>query len=319
MPLSVMLASVAEHFSPDRELIVHIICGDATDEEKQKVRQTVNQARGTKRAIVLKWYTMDKSLLARLPISDTHHVSVDTYIRFFAAYILPAECKRVIYLDCDLVVVSDLAQLYDSTAESTSLLHAVRDMGCPCVSSKGGVSNYAELGIPADAPYFNAGVLVMDFESWRKRDLTPKLIDYAIAHGERLKEHDQEVMNALLHHEWTPLDARWNQANPVLGEKVWLEHGYSHAEWRRLRDEPHIVHFTGPDKPWMGRRAYAPRRSYFFEYLQKTPYRDTGVSFPYLESFMGKRAYYLLWRAAGRLYHNLKRKPAKKSEAALTN
>ena len=44
-------------------------------------------------------------------LKDVYHFSITTYYRLFIASLFP-EYKKVIYLDCDLVVLGDISKLY---------------------------------------------------------------------------------------------------------------------------------------------------------------------------------------------------------------
>ena len=301
MPLCVMLTSVVEHFSEGRDLIVHIISNDATAQDREKVRESIAMVRPDLEHVELHWYAIDASVLEKLPLKAVH-LSRDTYARLFAPYLLPATCERAIYLDCDLVVMADIAELFDSTANDGTVLHAVHDVDCPYVSSEGGVFDYEKRGIPPDTRIFNGGVLVMDLKSWRERDLTSPMLEYAERYGSQIHWADQGVMNAFLHHDWTPLDPRWNQLTGILHEDKWLANGYSRQEWLRTKNDPYIVHFSGPYKPWGARRRYISRRIFFYRQLQKTVFRNTVPRYPYLEFLLGCRIYYHLWLTSFRLF-----------------
>ena len=80
---------------------------------------------------------------------------------------LPADLQRVIWLDCDLVVLADAGRLWDENLNGHHAL-ATKDAVVPLVSSPSGVAGWKELGIPADASYFNAGVMSIDLTLWRR-------------------------------------------------------------------------------------------------------------------------------------------------------
>ena len=57
-------------------------------------------------------------------INDFHdlyvnaHISIETYYRIIIPNILPFEIHKVLYLDCDLLINHNLAQLWDNDIES---------------------------------------------------------------------------------------------------------------------------------------------------------------------------------------------------------
>jgi lipopolysaccharide biosynthesis glycosyltransferase len=195
-----------------------------------------------------------------------------------------------------MVVLADISMLYDSTAWNDSIIHATHDLGIPWVSSQSGVFDYEDRGIPADAENFSTAVLVINLKRWRERNLTPELLGYLAAHGDKVYV-DQGALNAFLWREWVRLDNRWNQGSDVLFEEIWLAAGYTHEEWKLAKNHPYIVHYAGGSKPWKRGVPY-PRFSYFYHYLSKTTYKGSVRLAPHLEVFVGFRIYYQIWRSA---------------------
>ncbi|MGH7426947.1 MAG: glycosyltransferase, partial [Candidatus Methylomirabilaceae bacterium] len=75
--------------------------------------------------------------------------------------ILPNRVEKAIYLDSDLVVHGNIAELWGVGLGGKPLL-AVQDEGARTVGSPWGLRNYSELGLDPSAMYFNSGVLVFD-------------------------------------------------------------------------------------------------------------------------------------------------------------
>jgi lipopolysaccharide biosynthesis glycosyltransferase len=295
MPVSVMLVSLVANFSRQRDLIIHIISNDATAQDRENVRDSIKRIRRDFDHIELQWHTINAPLLKNLAIPGACHSS-DVYARLFIPHLLPESCERAIYLDSDMVVLADVAELYDSTAESKAILHAARDVGIPWASSRAGVFDYVERGIPADAPNFSSAVMVMNLKQWRERNLTPTLLAYLAEHGHKVYV-DQGALNAFLWRDWVPLDARWNQGPDIIFEEMWTAAGCTREEWTRTKNDPFIVHYAGSAKPWKSRLPF-PRFSHFHKYLAKTVYAQSTRLTPHLEVLVGFRIYYRLWKAA---------------------
>jgi lipopolysaccharide biosynthesis glycosyltransferase len=302
MPLCVMLSSVVDNFDPERELAIHIISNDSTEKCRENVRESLRMVRANLTHVKINWLAIDSAELDKLPTQEGQALTRDTFSRIFAPSLLPDECERAVYLDSDMVVLADISKLYDETAESGCLIHAVHDMGCPWVSFPGGVFDYEDRGIPGDTPYFNGGVLVINLKLWRERNMTPPMVAYLGQHGYRVQFADQGALNAFLHHDWKPLDFHWNQLPSILDVKNWLRAGYSRKEWRKARLDPFVIHYLGPKKPWVSGWRFGPRRVFFFRYLQKTVHRGTVPRYPYLEALMGVNAYYHLWSLGNKLF-----------------
>ena len=301
MPLCVLLVSVVDNFDPTRELVLNVISNDATDEHKSMVSRSIEMVRPGSKNVQVRWYGHQGLDLGKFEALREKLLTPDTFVRLFLTNLLPADCKRVIYLDCDMVVLADLAKLFDETAQGGYLLHAVQDMGQPKMTGEAGVFDYVERGIAPDAPYFNAGVLVIDLELWRKRNLTPQMVDYLVTFADKINFADQGTLNAFLHADWKPLDFRWNQVPCALQEASWMGTGHPRETWESARSTPFIAHFLGPNKPWAKVTRHAPRRLFFYRYLAKTVFKGTVGRYPYLEHLLGYPAYFRLWLFANKI------------------
>jgi lipopolysaccharide biosynthesis glycosyltransferase len=184
-------------------------------------------------------------------------MALTTYHKLTLTRWVPRPAGKVLWLDCDLLVLTDVARLWDSPWNGHTLL-AVTDERVPTVSSPFGVAAYRELGLAASAPYFNAGVLLIDLDRWRSDGVERRATEYLRRHSRRVYFFDQEALNAALAGEWGALDERWNR-HPSIS----AFHGGSAA------DAPFIVHFSGNLKPWIhaGRSRY---HQMYYHHLDRT-------------------------------------------------
>jgi lipopolysaccharide biosynthesis glycosyltransferase len=289
-PLSAMLVSLLINFAPDRKLDIYVIATNIPEEDRQKIEASLRHNRPDFDLGSLHWLFPDMGLLRGLHVDKW--IDLETYGRLLAPLVLPEDCDKVLYLDSDMVILSDVSVLYDSLNDN-AMVHAARDQFVGVVSDSTGVFNYEALGIPPRTPYFNAGVLLINLRRWRQENVTGRAFDYLKQYQSAVQCWDQGALNALLHHDWTEIDPAWNQTNAIFYPERWKAWGNSIADWKKTRDHPKIVHYTTGEKPWLGDTR--PRYSYFFNYLDKTGYRDTFQG-PRLERIIGFRLNYLLWR-----------------------
>jgi lipopolysaccharide biosynthesis glycosyltransferase len=194
----------------------------------------------------------------------SYHITGEAYIRLFAPAILDAQIERVIYLDCDLVVVGDLQDLWDTD---------LKDCALAAVPDPFGAYRKAALGMPGGAAYINSGVLLLDLAKWRSQGLSSRVIAYVEQAGGELMFHDQDAINAVLHATTRPLDYRWNFQAKMLrpSQSAGL------ADRKAIdvaRPAPAIIHYTSVRKPWLFVMA-TPGKHLYRRYLQKTAWRNT--------------------------------------------
>jgi len=182
------------------------------------------------------------------------HISRTTYARIELPKLLPANMARVIYLDGDILVMNDLANLWETEFGGHVLL-AVRDYRIPTVSSEAGglARTWSQLGIDPGAPYFNAGVLVINLDYWRQNRVGEAISDYLNQYGKTTIHCDQDVLNAVTVNHWGALDIRWNvpvlflRHTELICASIRTEIEPDVAAFRRLA---YIAHFVSSQKPW---------------------------------------------------------------------
>ena len=147
-----------------------------------------------------------------IPISDLgvdlstaplqHHLTTATYFRLLVGKALPTDVRRVLYLDSDTVVNQPIDALVDADLGGR-LLAAVENHSEPR-------QNRMRLGLPDDVSYFNAGVLLIDLEKWRRIGADDQLFAFIKANPERLDWADQDALNSLFHRDWAPFGQEFN-------------------------------------------------------------------------------------------------------------
>ncbi|QDV61223.1 glycosyltransferase family 8 protein [Crateriforma conspicua] len=207
----------------EHDVHVHVLHDPAADKRFGPLRRVLRRL-GTQHT----FHPIDPSCFAGLPVTD--HVSLATYYRLAIARLIDEAVPRVIYLDADLIV-RDCLSLLANVPPHPSGIAAVPE---PSDSSQ-------RLGMTPETPYLNAGVLVMDLDTWRNDGVTETLFDIAEKHRDRLRFWDQDVLALYLQGQWQPLDRRWN-----------CNHRCFFGQHRlALPDDPAIVHFSGSGlKPW---------------------------------------------------------------------
>ncbi|MEM8705995.1 MAG: glycosyltransferase family 8 protein [Actinomycetota bacterium] len=184
------------------------------------------------------------------------------------------DADRIVYLDADIVVADDVSPLLDVDLGGHAL-GAVQNLRAPFVSSTDGLTAWDFLGLEPAAPYFNAGVLVLDAARWRAEDLETASIEMAhrLHDADLLPMADQDTLNALFADDWQRLDPRWNQ-HPLAFEDSGHHHTLLDADaLQRLRDDPAIVHFIGRDKPWLASSRH-PFRSVWRDHVATAAFGD---------------------------------------------
>lgn len=163
-------------------------------------------------------------------LKNVYHFSVVTYYRLFIASLFPMYDKAI-YLDCDLVVLGDISELY-RTELGNNILGAAPEQ---FVQSTGEFREYAQsaLGIDPDT-YVNAGVLLMNLAEFRKNKIEERFVHLITEHDFDLLDPDQAYLNYLCHGKIQVLPNGWNKEPMALA----------------CEGSKNIVHYALYKKPW---------------------------------------------------------------------
>jgi lipopolysaccharide biosynthesis glycosyltransferase len=146
--------------------------------------------------------------------------------RFQLGDVLPAQAHRCIYLDIDILVGLDLAELFDLPLEGHPVGMALNlRMGQK-------VQDYLRTIALDPDTYCNSGVLLMDLDAWRHENASRKLIDTGLAMPPNIWFFDQDMLNTYFK-----------------GRCLFLEERFNFRDAGVL-PAGRIQHFAGPAKPW---------------------------------------------------------------------
>jgi lipopolysaccharide biosynthesis glycosyltransferase len=278
MPLAVTVRSALDNLSPDRILRIFVLDGGVSETSKVRIEHSWPRGR-----YQVEWIHVDSSKVAGLPISGANHVNHTVYYRILMPWLLK-DIERAIHLDADMLLCTDLGRLWDQGLGGHICL-AAQDCAAPFMDARATlanfnrchryigcatpVSNFRELGLKPQAPYFNAGLLFVDFAAWREADLPSQLLVCLHDNRPYVLWNDQYALNVVLSGRWGQLDARWNQGSHIFSYPTWSRSPFDRETFEQLRDDPYIIHFTTRYKPWMVSCLH-PLRKQFFEYVDRT-------------------------------------------------
>lgn len=263
MPLAVALTSLAS--SAVLPTTVHVVHSGFDATARRRVLASVPD-------LEVEWHEIDRSVLEG--VHNTDGLTDAALFRLTLGETLPAEVRRVLYLDADVLVTRDLGDLHAHDLGGTTI-GAVRDAFSPWAAGTYG-SQWRELGLRPTSPYFNSGVLVIDLNRWRATGAGAACLDVLRRTDPRWG--DQDALNAVFEDAWTELPRRWNVQTPD------LEH--DSFSWVLATDEiaaavadPAVIHFTSRRKPWVPGSAH-PAADRWFEVLDRTSWRGWRPAAP---------------------------------------
>lgn len=256
MPLAVMGRSLLERHGSGRPLVLRVIDDGMTAASRCLVEESWKEASpGEARWEFVAPYYGEAE---RLPVWG--RVPALTYARLFLNDQFPDCTGRVVVLDSDVLVLADIAELFE-TDLGGDVLGAVVDPFIPTVSALDGLPASVLEVIPPDAAYFNAGVMVVDLARWREQDVSRRAVAYIEGHYRELQQYDQDALNYVLHGQWREVEAGWN-----------VQPRMTNALGVKCPERARIAHFSGRLKPWLYQGGTEWDRAYF-EVLGRTAWK----------------------------------------------
>jgi lipopolysaccharide biosynthesis glycosyltransferase len=242
-PFCALVSSLIENHPEDR-FEIHAIAEGLSDEEKKDIADNVERS-GNR----ISFYSVAPSLVKKFVLSGEWTSAV--YYRLFFSVLLAEHIQRLLYLDCDTLVVKSLRSFFDIDLGSYPL-GAVYDNY---------VKTQPHIGIVDEGEYFNSGVLLINLDEWRKQEISEKAFRYLATHPEKIMFVDQCALNAVLRNNWKKLSSNFNLMYSVLPE------GVSQKALNKILKDTVIIHFT-LQRPWLMLCKNRLRHLYF-RYLNR--------------------------------------------------
>ncbi len=195
--------------------------------------------------------------LDRFP--NLRHYSLNAFSRYFIPELTP-DLKKVLYIDVDVIVKDDIAELYNQPMDNCAVAAVLEDFYA------GNYTTLKDIIWPkykGGDKYFNSGVLLMDIQKFIKNNYEQKLIDLTVKLYDKLNCPDQDVLNIMFDGKFKVLDYRYNFMPDHL-------HMLQKKHPERGEVEPLVIHYTA-QKPW---KAKSSRSADFDEILQQTQFAD---------------------------------------------
>lgn len=186
----------------------------------------------------------------KLNLRDYYTVAI--YFRLFIPNMFP-EFKKAIYLDADMVILEDVAKLYNIEL-GDKLIGGVSDA---VIASRQEFRDYAELGcgIYPYTNYFNSGMMLMNLDEMRKFDLEGKFEHLFKTYRFETVCPDQDYLNVICKDRVLYVDEGW--------DKMAIDGSY---------ENPMIVHYNNFAKPWQ--QDGINYGDCFWKYAKDTPYYE---------------------------------------------
>lgn len=249
--LAVVIASILCN-NPESRFVFHVLHRNINEANQKRLKMLDGMYPNCE----VLFHPVDASRFDSFPIPPAlEHVTRETYFRYILPEVLADE-DRTIYSDVDVLCVGDLRPLWETDLKG-NIVAAVSE-------GEAGEAKKKLIGLSGEAPYFNAGILLLDLKAMREGGYTEVLAKNTIKYADRINWPDQDIINLTFRDRILPLEPKWNT----------LDQKYSPS-----RNDVAIWHFQGfVQKPWCNIWKNITWRPYL-KYLRKSPYRENARRF----------------------------------------
>ena len=248
--LAVAIQSLIDNCSEEYKYLIKVLHTNISDENKKRI--TKYERTNVDIEFVNLTYYIEK---VKDKLYTRDYYSKTTYFRLFLPNLYP-QYDKVLYLDSDIVILDDIAELYNIDM-GTNLVAAAQD---DIIQTTPVFQEYAEkvVGVADYRNYFNAGVLLMNLHQLRKFKFQEKFI-YLLDKIKFAVAQDQDYLNRLCKGRVKLFGREWNRM-PIEDPKIKVEN-------------VKLVHYNLAYKPWHFEDILY--KEFFWMYAHETEYFDT--------------------------------------------
>ena len=246
--LEVSLRSLIDNASKEYRYIVHVLNSGLKQENIDLVKKLENDN------FKIDFCDVTEAIQPiRNKLKNLYHFGLATWYRLFIQSLFP-QYDKVLYLDCDIIVLGDISKLYN-TQMGDNLLAAVE---CNIIRIDPVLKDYPKAFCGVNQPeYFNAGILVMNLKEFRKENIENKFLYLLTKYNFDVIDPDQGYLNFLTRGRVKLLPNGWNkEAVPT-----------------QLEGKLNIVHYALYKKPWQYDDVIDA--NYLWDYASKSPFYET--------------------------------------------
>ena len=240
----------------DEKVNIYII-----HDEPSTFKNTLNILEEYKYSNEINIYKFDKDLSV-FPGITHGHISEATYYRFFFDSYLPKNLDFILYVDADIICNRNPVPLIKEDIEKLKKTKYLLAARTEVFKQKIIEPHWERLNLQGER-YFNAGVLLINYQKWLNESIAEKLYKKFTDFKDILLYWDQDVMNMVI-------DDKFLEINPNLNFDLYISTNKNNLSplehfGQDALDDMSLLHYTGSIKPWTVRGSFNKKARYFHD------------------------------------------------------
>lgn len=240
----------------------YVVEDDIGERNKRLLVESVQQCR---RPAEIDFLSIDNQMFEEVIVSD--RIPRTAYYRIYVPELFKDKnIDYLLYLDCDMIVLEDITTICQMSLDNM-ILAAVEDAGFH--------ERLEKMNIPsATNCYFNSGFMYIDIKKWLAANITSKVLTFIKQNPEKLRFHDQDALNAVLHDRFKVLHPQWNVQSYIMNDEKVPPTKAGVKEYAEARQQPIVLHYSGHLKPWDEDFTGKSKQIYNYYFQQTAFYKE---------------------------------------------
>ncbi len=268
MPLEVLIYSITNNTRS--KLSFHILYKSLSQNNIQSLEK-----RAKENNAFIQFYDLSNYSIPNLIIRNDDRVTIETYFRFLLPDLI-CNVDKILYMDADILCINDISKIESIDISNTPV--------AMCYDQNfSNISYFNRLNYSINYGYYNAGVMYINLDYWRKNNLKNLLLDFVIKNPDKCICHDQDAINAVLYKSIKTLPIDFNFQHIFFNVYGWINlkkyqkkfintDFIKKEKWDEILEaskHPVLIHYSCPFKPWH-KNSYAPFTLTWRIYYEKT-------------------------------------------------
>ena len=265
--MGISMISLFENNKDSKEINVFLF-GDNLSEKNQNKMTSIAEKYGRSCCHV----DVAKINIPRVLMSERYPKS--TFSRLFAYDLLPKEVEKLIYLDCDTIVMGSLEEMFNMDVSKKAFLVTKDCMG---------KAYKRKIGLKDTDTYVNAGVMLMNMKRLREIPIVERMVAFVDKYSDAMTYADQEIVNGIFQGDFGILPVEYDMQTQFVQypyeEIVRIRHPhhfYTKEEVEFGKRNPKIYHYTTcmlDVRPWFSNSKIVNAWA-FDKYMAMSPWKD---------------------------------------------
>lgn len=256
MPTSVAITSIIFNKAEETHYVIYVLMAECSEESKRRINELNNLSEDCNVKII------EVSLDKYKDIKQLAHIPIACLLKFDICDII-SNYDKLLYLDGDIIVRSDLWELYNNDI-GENYAAAVKEMYC----------------VENDNGNINAGVMLFNAKKIREEGLRDKFFETRKSLGDR-GSMDQQTFNIMFKDRYCYVGIKYNCVPGRLEEKAIIQNGIdkfnnvynsNYSDYKQVYDNAVIIHYATSKKPW--KYTFVSEAKEWYSYYLKSPFKD---------------------------------------------